>query len=123
MRYSFIFGVLLTLVAFVGIGKQNIFTTFPRGISNFNSPIEAEAVLYPSHKIDHLIKCMTPLETVPTDNALADCAKFLGLNMYVLVPNLFQHIGFVSSGPWKPDGWWHFYQSASFYDAYDERNF
>ena len=87
------------------MGRQHLFP-FKQGLYEFYSPCCTPAHVYNSALLPQITKCIRNEAQKPTpiDFILDSCMKRLKLKRYLLVPNLFQHIGAFSTASHKNQG-------------------
>jgi len=87
------------------IGRQNIFWCYKFGIHPFEGTAFTNAVAYPAEKMDIIAAYLeSHMKEKPVDLLLDRLSQEKQWTRYLLVPNLFQHIGVFSSNVYKNQG-------------------
>jgi len=98
------FSTLCVLIP-LAIGRQNLFWCFKFGIHPFTATAFTNAVAYPAAKMEIVASFLeTHMRDDPVDLLLDKFALDNKWMRYLLVPNLFQHIGIYSSNSYKNQG-------------------
>jgi len=98
------------------IGKQNLFRCYKIGIHPFAATAFTNAVAYPYTKLEFVASILEEhASETAVDLLLDSIADYYKLHRYLVVPNLFQHIGVFSSNILKNQGFdYHLKTSLSF---------
>lgn len=102
-KTSFLGGVYLVIVA-IAIGRQHLLElkrTFPSWYSMVSAPeCCSPCILYPSKSAAHIVRyleAVTCSHSMPLDIALDTYTHTRSLTAYLVEPNVFRHIGFIST--------------------------
>lgn len=102
-KTPFLGGLYLVIVA-IAVGRQHLLElkrVFPSSYSMVSAPeCCSPSILYPSKSAGHIVlylETVTCSHSMPLDIALDTYTSTRSLTAYLVVPNVFRHIGFIST--------------------------
>jgi len=102
---TYLYLVAVCVIVPLIVEKQNIMWCWKFGITPFDGTGFTNAVAYPFSKLDFVAsKLEARFNEKPVDLLLDTVASENKFKRYIVVPNLFQHIGIYSSNAWKNQG-------------------